>query len=113
MAQPSNTFDSYDAVGIREDLSDVIYNVSPEETPFYSKSGKTTAKNTLTEWQTDSLRASGANAHIEGDATAAEARTATSRLGNYTQIFKNAVVVPDTDEGLNKAGRANKLHTKL
>jgi hypothetical protein len=43
MAQPSNTFDSYDAVGIREDLSDVIYNVSPEETPFYSKCGKTTA----------------------------------------------------------------------
>ena len=109
MAQPTNTFDSYDAVGIREDLSDVIYNVSPEETPFYSKSGKTTAKNTLTEWQTDSLRASGANAHIEGDATAAEARTATSRLGNYTQIFKNAVVVPDTDEGLNKAGRAKEV----
>ena len=109
MAQPSNTFDSYDAVGIREDLSDVIYNVSPEETPFYSKSGKTTAKNTLTEWQTDSLRSSAANAHIEGDATAAEARTATSRLGNYTQIFKNAVVVPDTDEGLNKAGRAKEV----
>ena len=109
MAQPTNTFDSFDAVGIREDLSDVIYNVSPEETPFYSKSGKTTAKNTLTEWQTDSLRASAANAHIEGDATAAEARTATSRLGNYTQIFKNAVVVPDTDEGLNKAGRAKEV----
>jgi hypothetical protein len=66
-------------------------------------------KNTLTEWQTDSLRASGTNAHIEGDATAAEARTATSRLGNYTQIFKNAVVVPDTDEGLNKAGRAKEV----
>lgn len=109
MAQPSNTFDSYDAVGIREDLSDVIYNVSPEETPFYSKSGKTTAKNTLTEWQTDSLRSSAANAHIEGDATAAEARTATTRLGNYTQIFKNAVVVPDTDEGLDKAGRAKEV----
>ena len=109
MAQPSNTFDSYDAVGIREDLSDVIYNVSPEETPFYSKCKKTTARNTLTEWQTDSLRASGANSHIEGDITAAEARTATSRLGNYTNIFKNAVVVPDTDEGLNKAGRAKEI----
>lgn len=109
MAQPSNTFDSYDAVGIREDLSDVIYNVSPEETPLYSKSGKTTAKNTFTEWQTDSLRSSAANAHIEGDATAAEARTATTRLGNYTQIFKNAVVVPDTDEGLDKAGRAKEV----
>jgi len=89
MAQPSNTFDSYDAVGIREDLSDVIYDVSPEETPFYSSSA--------------------ANAHIEGDATTASARTATSRLGNYTQIFKNAVVIPDTDEGLKKAGRAAEI----
>ena len=109
MAQPSNTFDSYDSVGIREDLSNVIYNVSPEETPFYSKAKKTSAKNTLVEWQTDSLRASADNAHIEGDATAGEARSATTRLGNYTQIFKNAVVVPDTDEGLDKAGRAKEV----
>ena len=109
MAQPSQTLDSYDVVGIREDLSDVIYNVSPEETPLYSKASKTKASNTLVEWQTDSLRASAANAHIEGDATTAEARTATTRLGNYTQIFKNAVVVPDTDEGLDKAGRAKEI----
>jgi hypothetical protein len=109
MTQPSNTFDSYDAVGIRESLKDVIYNISPEETPFYSKSSKTSARNTLVEWQTDSLRASAANAHIEGDATAGEARSATTRLGNYTQIFKNAVVVPDTDEGLDKAGRAKEV----
>ncbi len=109
MAQPSNTFDSYDSVGIREDLSNVIYNVSPEETPFYSKAKKTSAKNTLVEWQTDSLRASAANAHVEGDATTAGARSATTRLGNYTQIFKNAVVVPDTDEGLDKAGRAKEV----
>ena len=109
MAQPTNTFDSYDAVGIREDLKDVIYNISPEETPFYSKSSKTSAKNTLVEWQTDSLRASAANAHIEGDATTAEARTATTRLGNYTQIFKNAVVVSDSDDNVDNAGRAKEI----
>ena len=109
MAQPSNTFDSYDAVGIREDLQNVIYDVSPEETPFYSSCKKGTASNTLHEWQTDSLRASAANAHIEGDATTAEARVATTRLGNYTQIFKNAVVIPDTDKGLDKAGRASEM----
>ena len=109
MAQPSNTFDSYDAVGIREDLSDVITNISPEETPFHTKSAKSRARNTLHEWQKDSLRPSAANAHIEGDATTAEARSATTRLGNYAQIFKNAVVVPDTDEGLDKAGRAREI----
>ena len=109
MAQPTNTFDSYDAVGIREDLEDVIYDVSPEETPFYSACAKVKAANTLHEWQTDALRSSAANAHIEGDATTATARTATTRLGNYTQIFKNAVVIPDTDEGLKKAGRAAEI----
>lgn len=109
MAQPSNTFDSYDAVGIREDLEDVIYDVSPEETPFYSACGKAKARNTYHEWQTDALRSSAANAHIEGDATTAEARTATVRRGNYTQIFKNAVIIPGTDEGLDKAGRAKEM----
>ena len=109
MAQPTNTFDSYDAVGIREDLSDKIYDISPEETPFYTKCAKMKASNTYTEWQTDALRSSAANAHIEGDDTTAEARTATSRLGNYTQIFKNAVVIPGTDDGLNKAGRGKEM----
>lgn len=109
MAQPTNTFDSYDANGIREDLEDVIYDVSPEETPFYTACAKVKATNTLHEWQTDALRASAANAHVEGDDTAAEARVGTSRLGNYTQIFKNAVVIPATDNGLNKAGRAKEM----
>ena len=109
MAQPTNTFDSYDAVGIREDLSDIITNVSPEETPFHTKCRKTTARNTLVEWQTDALRSSAANAHIEGDETTANAMTATSRLNNRTQIFKNAVTVPDTDEGLDKAGRQREM----
>ena len=109
MAQPANTFDTYDSVGIREDLSDVIHNISPEETPFYSKAAKKAAKNTLVEWQTDSLRASAVNAHIEGDATTAEARAATTRLGNYTQIFKNAVVVSDSDDNVDNAGRAKEI----
>jgi len=109
MAQPTNTFDSYDAVGIREDLRDVIYNVSPEETPFLSACKKTKATNTYHEWQTDSLRASAANAHVEGFDTDSEARTATTRLGNYTQILKGSVSVPDTDEGLTKSGRAREL----
>jgi len=109
MAQPTNTFDSYDAKGIREDLENVIYDISPEETPFYSSCKKVKATNTYHEWQTDALRSSAANAHIEGDATTAEARTATTRLGNYTQIFKNAVVIPDTDQGLDKAGRGAEM----
>ncbi len=109
MAQPTNTLDSYDVRGIREDLSDVIYDISPEETPFYTACAKAKATNTLHEWQTDALRSSGDNAHIEGDDTIAEARSATVRLNNRTQIFKNSVVIPGTDQGLNKAGRAREM----
>ena len=109
MAQPSNTFDSYDAKGIREDLENVIYDISPEETPFYSSLKKVSASNTFHEWQTDALRSSASNAHIEGDDTTANAMTATTRMGNYTQIFKNAVIIPDTDAGLDKAGRATEM----
>ena len=109
MTQPANTFDTYDAVGIREDLSDMIYSVDPSSTPFYSKSSKTKAKNTLVEWQTQALRNSAVNAHIEGDATSADAVTPTVRLGARTQIFKNAVVVSDTDEAVDNAGRAKEL----
>lgn len=109
MAQPTNTLDSYDVRGIREDLQDVIYDISPEETPFYTKCGKAKATNTLHEWQTDALRASAVNAHIEGGDTTPEARAVTTRLGNYAQIFKNAVAIPGTDDGLNKAGRAKEM----
>ena len=109
MAQPSNTLSSYDINGIREDLSDKIYDISPEETPFYSMCAKAKATNTFHEWQTDALRASADNAHIEGDDTVAEARGVTTRLGNYTQIFKNAVTIPGSDDGLNKAGRGKEM----
>lgn len=109
MTQVTNTYDSYDIKGIKEDLSDVIYNITPDDTPLYSACKKTKAKNTLVEWQTDTLRSSGANAHVEGDETAFEAATATTRLNNRTQIFKNAVIIADTDEGLSKAGRAKEM----
>jgi len=80
-----------------------------EDTPFYSKCKKVKASNTYHEWQTDALRSSAANAHVEGDEITANARTATTRQGNYTQIFVDAVSVPDTDSGLKKAGRASEI----
>lgn len=106
MAQPTNTFDRYDAVGVKEDLRDAIYNVAPYETPFFSRSKKVKAKQTYHEWQTDTLRSSAANANIEGDDTVASAVAPTVRLGNYTQIFKNAFTISGTLESTDRAGRA-------
>jgi hypothetical protein len=108
-AAVTNRFTSYDMVGIREDLEDIIYDVSPEDTPLYSKAKKLKATNTYHEWQTDSLRSSAANANVEGYTTEADARVATNRYGNYTQIFKNACAISGTDMGLKKAGRADEM----
>ena len=96
MAVPANTVQSYTQVNIKEDLRDVIYDISPSETPFYSACKKGTAKSTTHEYLTDALRAAGANAHVEGDDTVAELRTEQTRLANVTQIFKNAVSVSGT-----------------
>ncbi len=110
MAQPTNAFDTYDAIGIREDLQDVIYSISPTETPFMSSAAREQVKNTLHEWQTDSLAAaSTANAVIEGDEATLDASSATTRLGNYTQIMDKTVVITGTQEAVDKAGRASEL----
>lgn len=109
MAQPTNTTDSYELIGKREDLSDVIYNIAPEETPFFTRTAKTSASNQLHEWQTDTLRAAADNAHIEGDDTVAQAITPTVRLGNRLQIFKDAIQVSGSDSYTRKAGRAREM----
>ena len=110
MAQPTNTFDTYDSIGEREDLSDVIYNISPTDTPFLSSAAKTKATAVLHEWQTDSLAAaSTSNAVIEGDEATLDAVTATTRLSNSCQIMDKTVVITGTQEVVDKAGRASEL----
>ena len=110
MAQPTNTFDTYDSVGEREDLSDVIYSISPTDTPFISSAAKTRATAVLHEWQTDALAAaSTSNAVIEGDEATLDAVTATTRLSNSSQIMDKTVVITGTQEAVDKAGRASEL----
>lgn len=115
MAIVANTFTRYSAVGIREDLSNVIYNISPEETPFISNIGRENVKNTYFEWQTDSLAAaSDSNAALEGDDISSfTAVSPTSRIGNYTQISTKNVVISGTLEALDKAGRRSELTYQL
>jgi hypothetical protein len=106
MAQPTNLFDRYDATNaVREDLSNIIYNISPEDTVFMSNVGRDTASQTYTEWQTDALAAaSTTNAQIEGDDAAADSLAATNRVGNYTQISRKVVATSGTLEAVNTAG---------
>ncbi len=81
MAQPASTFSTYDAIGNREDLSDIIYDISPTETPFMSAIPRTNATGTKHEWQKDAwAAASGTNAVIDGDAATTDAASAATRI---------------------------------
>lgn len=113
MAAPTNTYTSTAAVGNREDLTDIIDNITPTETPFYSMIGKGKASGTLHEWQTQALRAAGVNAHAEGDDTTATAVTPQVRLGNRTQILKEAASVSGTQEAVDKAGQKSEMGKQL
>lgn len=115
MAIVTNTFTRYSAIGIREDLSNVIYNISPEETPFISNVSRENVKNTYFEWQTDVLAAaSSSNAALEGDDISSfQAVTPTARVGNYTQISTKNVIISGTLEAVDKAGRRSELTYQL
>lgn len=114
MAIVSNTFTTFDAKGIREELSNVIANISPEETPFQSNVGSESVSNTFFEWQTDSLAATSTTAVINGDDVASfDATSATTRLGNYTHIRRRTMIVADNLEFVDKAGRDSEIAYQL
>ena len=108
------TYKTYDTIGIREDLINAIYDISPTTTPFMSTVGRTTAKNTLHEWQTDSLAAVDLdNAQVEGADAVSPTLTPTTRVGNYTQISDKVVQVSTTDDKVDKAGRSTETAYQL
>ena len=109
MAIVTNTFQTYTAIGNREDLSDIIYNISPTDTPFMSSIGKEKAEGTFHEWQTDTLAAAATNAQVEGDEIAFTAVSPTARINNRTQISRKSVIVSGTQDTVNTAGRNNEL----
>jgi hypothetical protein len=108
------TYQTYQSIGNREDLTDMIYDISPTETPFMSSIGKTKATGVLHEWQTDSLSdATIANAAVEGaDATSATLAP-TTRVGNRTQISQKTIQIAGTEETIDKAGRKSEKAYQL
>ena len=107
-------WNAHDAKGLREDLADVIYNISPTDTPFQSSVGRTKATAVYHEWQTDSLAAATTNnAAVEGADASDATLSATTRLGNYTQILQKTIKVSGTLDAVNKAGRKSEKAYQL
>ena len=111
----ATAFKTYDATAIREDLSDVIYDISPTDTPFMSSiAGKGSVSNTLFEWQTEALASAVINNyHVEGADAGTAATTVTARVTNQTQISKKVVEVSGSHEAVNNAGKKSELAHQL
>lgn len=108
------TFQTYQSKGNREDLTDVIYNISPTDTPFMSSVGKTKATAVYHEWQTDALAAAvDNNAAVEGADATSLTVTPTVRVGNRTQISTKTVQIAGTQESIDKAGRKSEKAYQL
>ena len=107
-------FTAYDVVGKKEDISNVISNISPTTTPFTSETGEQSISNTLYQWQEDALAAPNlSNAAIQGaDATEA-APVATVMRQNYTQILTKTLKVADTTDAVDRYGRAKETAYQL
>jgi hypothetical protein len=95
---------TYVAVGNRDDISDLITNISPKDTPFYSACGRDKATATSHEWLEDTLRSPGANKKVEGFEFTVDDPVPRARLGNYTQIFSVGYGVTATQEVVLKYG---------
>ena len=109
MAAITNTFQSTSATGNREELSDVVSRITPEDTPIYSLIEKVSFKTTHPEWETDDLAAPADNVQAEGDDYTFGATTAAARLGNYTQIFRKDGIVSGTQDATDNAGSVEQL----
>ena len=106
MTVPSNTFQTYQAIGNREDLSDVIYRIDPTDTPCMTAFEREKASAVNHEWQTQALAAvDTANAVVEGDDATSDAATPSVRLGNLCQISDKVARVSGTQRAVEHAGR--------
>ncbi|WP_441511166.1 SU10 major capsid protein [Bosea sp. TAF32] len=100
------TYTTYDVVGAKEDVSDIITNLSPADTPFQSMIGKEKIKNKIVQWQEDALRAVAVNAKTDGHDAADVSIVPTTMRQNYSQILSEAVKIADGLEAIDRYGRA-------
>jgi hypothetical protein len=102
---PSNSLKTYSVIGMKEEVDDKIYRVSPEETPFISMIGRKSVDAVSPEWMRDSLRSPASNAAVEGADASYSAQTQPTRLSNKTQIIQDTLSVTGTTDRVAKYGR--------
>lgn len=107
------TYTTYDTVGIKEDVSDVISRITPTKTPFQTIIGKSSTKNRQFQWLEDSLRAVQTNAKVEGFTASDATLTPPTLRSNYTQIMEKTIKVSGTEDAIDQYGRAKETAYQL
>lgn len=113
MAKVTNAFDTYSATADREDLSNIIYNISPMQTPFMSSIGSRNVKNVVFDWQTESLPTPSSSGELEGFELSRSAATATVRKSNVCMISKRDATVSGSQEVSDAAGKRSEMAHQL
>lgn len=113
MAKVTNAFDTYSATSDREQLSDVIYNISPQTTPFMSSIGKNSIKNVVFDWQSESLPTASGAGNLEGFELSRAASTATVRNSNVAMISKRDATVTGSQQASDPAGKKSEMAHQL
>ena len=113
MAKVTNAFDTYTATSDREDLSNIIYNISPMQTPFMSSIGKRSINNVVFDWQTEVLATPVATGELEGFELSRSASVATTRLSNVAMISKRDATVSGSQESSDPAGKRSEMAHQL
>lgn len=109
MAVVTNTFQSTSAKGNREELSDLVSRITPEDTPIYSLIEKVSFKTTHPEWVVDDLSAPAANIQLEGDEYTFGATTPAVRYGTYTQIMRKDGIISGTQDATENAANVEQV----
>ena len=109
MAVPPNTFQTYQTIGLREDLADEVNDISPENTPAYSNFKKDTGTGIQHDWQDEALPTATHAGAIEGDDADAVQVEPTRRFGNMQQIIEEAITISGTNEAVEAAGRGSEV----
>lgn len=106
-------FTTYDQIGVKEDVSSIITNISPTATPFTTliKQEKCSAR--VFEWQEDTIRNGGANAQLEGHTFTAGTITPTTMRTNNTQVLSETFEVTATADAIALYGRAKETAYQL
>ena len=112
-AAPANTYLETAAVGVKEDLSEIIYRIDPDETPLVSACDRSPASQVLHEWLVQELNAAADNAQAEGFTAVMQAAVKPVRLNNVCQIMARTVGVSGTLRVVDVAGGEDEFNRQL